>query len=552
MSVLSIAIPTCESHGQGGKFITDLLNSIAQQTLHPFEICISDHSENDEVKNAIAQLTIPPASLLPQTRIRYQRNPNNRGNSPANTNAAIAMCTGDVIKIMFQDDVMIVPHVLELTQKLFQDPNVNWVAFPNNQTNQDLTKFYSARIPQWNTRIHEGVNTISSPSVIAVRHSGIRKHNIAFDETLRVLMDCDYYCKLYAAFGPPIVPKGPPCIANREHDGQLSNTLPKEKNAEDRLIAEIQKCKRKYDELMKIDPRSRMVPPPQPTPKATAAAPRGLCINLARRLDRWTAFQKQQHNPSTHGFFANTRRFDAVDGPDTAPALPKTEAGALGCTLSHIGALQKLAATAASPDELVMVVEDDILITSSPLLQKLMQQLPTLATAKDWAVLVLASSSGRLVPTATASAQLGLSRIVGAASTTGYLLRVRHIPMLVNIFQRSAAALRDGQSRRTAALDVMWLGLQQSVPFICCPSPLATQRAGHSDIEQHNVDYSPLFLQTKRPLQWQSIAASPTSTPSRPCSATPTRSAPGRPVQTPVPHAASPPRRPPAPPPAQS
>jgi glycosyltransferase involved in cell wall biosynthesis len=506
MVTISIAIPTWESHGRGAEFITHLLSTIAQQTVTPREICVSDHSTDDAVQTATQAFS----RQHPTISLKWQRNPHQRGNSAANTNAAIAMCSGDVVKIMFQDDIFITPHALALTAKAFTNPETQWVALPNNQMSSDGRRFRGARIPQWNPRMHEGVNTISSPSVIAVRRSAIHNPAITFDEDLRMMMDCDYYCRLHQAFGPPTVPSAPPCVANREHKGQMTQTLTETPAAKALIVDEIEICKRRWNGSMMQRPRplqppQRPRPPlrpqqlPQPQP---ASPPRGLCINLARRPDRWARFQRQQINPAMGGFFTRTTRFEAVDGAaiTAPPNLTKPEAGALGCTLSHTSALRQLQSTSTDPNELLMLVEDDLQITNPPLLQKLAQSLPALAASNDWMVFLLTASSGITAPLPPHSplARLQMVRITRAASTTGYIIRARHVAALLGAFEQSARGLSEGKPRAVAALDVAWHPLQQQQPFVCFRGLLATQRAGHSDIEQRPVDYTPLFA-TKKP-----------------------------------------------------
>ena len=52
---ISIAVPTWESHGRGAEFINDLLRTIQVQSFKDFEVCISDHSLDDEVLNEVKQ-----------------------------------------------------------------------------------------------------------------------------------------------------------------------------------------------------------------------------------------------------------------------------------------------------------------------------------------------------------------------------------------------------------------------------------------------------------------------------------------------------------------
>ena len=117
---LSIAIPTWESHGRGVEFINDLLRTIEIQTFKDFEVCISDHSLNDEVMNEVKQFE-------DKFKIVYEKNSQDRGNGPANTNKAIHMCSGDIIKVMFQDDFfMMMKHLKKFMMNLNQVINFGW------------------------------------------------------------------------------------------------------------------------------------------------------------------------------------------------------------------------------------------------------------------------------------------------------------------------------------------------------------------------------------------------------------------------------------------
>ena len=102
---LSIAIPAWESHSRGVEFINDLLRTIEIQTFKDFEVCISDHSLNDEVMNEVKQFE-------DKFKIVYGKNSDNYGNG-RNTNKAISMCSGDIIKVMFQDDFFYDDEALE-------------------------------------------------------------------------------------------------------------------------------------------------------------------------------------------------------------------------------------------------------------------------------------------------------------------------------------------------------------------------------------------------------------------------------------------------------
>ena len=82
-------------------------------------------------------------------------------------------------------------------------------------------------IPCYNEKLLEGVNTLSSPSILAMK----RGIDMYFDEKLTMLMDCDMYFRLYKYHGDPVILKDYH-ISNREHKSQTQRTyehlLPKE------------------------------------------------------------------------------------------------------------------------------------------------------------------------------------------------------------------------------------------------------------------------------------------------------------------------------------
>lgn len=221
--------------------------------------------------------------------------------------------------------------------------------------------------------------------------------------------------------------------------------------------------------------------------------PRGYCINLDRRPDRWKQFADHKQDPVTCNLFDNTQRLPAVDGRQFQSKLADKDAGALGCTLSHIRSLILLQKSAKHPEEIVMVVEDDIQIVEQSQIERIKAGWNDLAHARDWHVLTFTASGPTLTQPRKADDDLGLVHVVNALSTTGYFVRIYSIPYLLQVFGESAKRLQQGGSRREFALDVTWLGLQRNIPFLSFGSTTVTQRVGHSDIEKRCVDYTPLF-----------------------------------------------------------
>jgi len=225
---VSVCIPTWEQYGFGSIFLKQLLDTLDMQDYRNFEVVISDHSVNDDIK----KLTKEYSKTLD---ISYIKNENNRGNSPSNTNNSIKHANGEIVKIMFQDDFFINNKSLSIIVKSFDSNEVMWVVNGCNHTNDGIN-FYNEMTPSWNDNIIFGQNTISSPSVLSFINQNIN----FFDENLVMLMDCEYYYKLYLKHGEPKI-IDEILVCNRMHQHQISSNYKKN------ISEEINYIKQKYE-----------------------------------------------------------------------------------------------------------------------------------------------------------------------------------------------------------------------------------------------------------------------------------------------------------------
>lgn len=210
--------------GKGVEYLEYSFNILYSQTYTDFEIVISDHSISDEIKELCERW----GQVL---NVQYFRNEYKRGISSANINNAIKNASGDIIKILFQDDFLYDETSLEKQLECFKG---EWLvtACCHYNGNEIHKPFY----PQYHDQIQYGHNTISSPSVLMFKNKDI----VEFDEELFWLMDVDYYKRMYDKFGSPDI-----CnyitVVNREHENQVSNTLATEEIKQKELDYIIQK-----------------------------------------------------------------------------------------------------------------------------------------------------------------------------------------------------------------------------------------------------------------------------------------------------------------------
>lgn len=226
--MLSICIPAYEMNGVGSKFLRENLSWLTRQKAKNFEVVVSDQARDNSISTVCAQ-------FADSLTMRYVRGDEVARNASANVNNAIRHSRGDIVKILFQDDLIIDENAVEKIQSAFSRNAGSWLISGCMHTTDGLV-FKRRFEPRYHPAIYLGRNTISSPSVIALRKEGIK----FFDESLIWLMDVDYYKQCYDAFGDPLIINNP-LVANRLHPAQVTNGVTKNV-----MLDEVRRVRAKY------------------------------------------------------------------------------------------------------------------------------------------------------------------------------------------------------------------------------------------------------------------------------------------------------------------
>ena len=96
--LFSIVVPAYESDE---KFLTEMLNSVCRQSYDKWELIIADAGSSDTVESVVDQFRESQCG----ERIKYTRLAENKGISE-NTNAGIALASGDYITLLDHDDFL--------------------------------------------------------------------------------------------------------------------------------------------------------------------------------------------------------------------------------------------------------------------------------------------------------------------------------------------------------------------------------------------------------------------------------------------------------------
>lgn len=167
---ISVVIPVYEMQGRGEEFLRRALLSVPDCC----EIVVSDDSETG-LYEGICQ------------DVKYFRNTRSQGTS-GNLNNAIDHATGDIIKVLFQDDEL--GHV-SAWKSLKQ---WGFCTSKHGETRSDHVPFVNPDIRD----LALGNNSYGSPSAL-----GFRRTDMRFDESLKWLLDCEFYARMQMKYGQP-------------------------------------------------------------------------------------------------------------------------------------------------------------------------------------------------------------------------------------------------------------------------------------------------------------------------------------------------------------
>ena len=216
---ISVCIPVYEQRGLGLGFLRHNLDVLSKQTFKDFEVIVSDDSTYFQQTSMENLCTKYPF-------VKYVRN--KRKGLVSNTNNAMLQANGELIKVLFQDDFLYSENSL---QEIADNFKGHWMVTACEHT-ADGTTMTRPFYPRYNDQIHLGNNTISSPSVLTI----LNKDIMLFDEDLTMLMDVDYYKRMYDRYGEPTI-LNKINVVNRVGDHQVSmNVTPAQVNEELEIV----------------------------------------------------------------------------------------------------------------------------------------------------------------------------------------------------------------------------------------------------------------------------------------------------------------------------
>lgn len=161
---ISITIPLYNTRPE---FLGALLDSVVGQSYQNWELCLADGSTTDRTGEYIEK------HYGSEPRIHYSRLKENLGIA-GNTNAALAMATGDYVMFCDHDDMLEKDALFEIASVIEKDPATDMIYTDEDLTNEKGTRFYSPRFkPDYNPDFLASINYICH--IFVVRREIIQK-----------------------------------------------------------------------------------------------------------------------------------------------------------------------------------------------------------------------------------------------------------------------------------------------------------------------------------------------------------------------------------------
>lgn len=196
---------------------------------------------------------------------------------------------------------------------------------------------------------------------------------------------------------------------------------------------------------------------------------KGFYINLDKRLDR------REHFENISPIFKNIKRFPAIE----------YSPGYIGCAMSHIAVLKK---GLDIEGEYIFIFEDDFMILNMDNFNHFLNDFKV--AVFNWDIIVL---TPRGITIHKKSSEK-FKRIFDNQTCTGYIIKKKFIPILIQNLEESLQNLLNGESYMIYGIDQYWKKLQLKYKFYYYSSIFGGQLPGWSNIENRMVNYNERFL----------------------------------------------------------
>ena len=255
---LKISVAMCTFNGD--RYLSEQLNSIARQTLSPFELVVCDDGSTDDSLELLN--TFSNSVSFP---VRLYVNDENLG-STKNFEKAMELCTGDIIALADQDDVWL-PSKLERIEKSFSGQPQVGVVFTDavlvdselRPLNLQLWKSVRfTRVQQWRLRNGGAADVLLKHNVVTGATMAFRASHLRKVLPIPQVWSHDAWVALLVSFFSRVEIIREPLILYRQHSSNQVGVSALKTKAErwkgrtfsDRCLKRITKFESVYERIM--------------------------------------------------------------------------------------------------------------------------------------------------------------------------------------------------------------------------------------------------------------------------------------------------------------
>ena len=211
--MISICIPVHVVDSTQVGYLKTALESISCQKLIKYEVVLSDDSANVEVQKLVQEFKAKGMTIT-------YHNPEKGIGLSSNLNNSVKHSRGRFLKILFQDDYLAHDKVLFFNLFRLITSRKKWLVTGTIHFDENDMKFKNAFFPRAGDQFLEGINALSSPSVVLL----YKKNYLDFSEKLHYLVDCEWYVRMSHNFGRPAF-RLEIDIVNRLHNFQSTHDV---------------------------------------------------------------------------------------------------------------------------------------------------------------------------------------------------------------------------------------------------------------------------------------------------------------------------------------
>lgn len=208
---LTVCIPLNDPKLKNENFLISALDSLVAQSQRPKQVVLTSSeslaylSDLPSIYGRFFEVTV----AIKETK-----------GASMNFNNSVALAKGSIVQLLCQDDFITSRTYLANVSKKLLRSDQKWMISGCVHFEEDCQSYSRKIRPKFSLKLLDGINSIGAPSVAAFRREAFRP----FDLNLHYMYDCDWYIRMFHAWGLPITSRKS-SIGIRIHNNQSTHEV---------------------------------------------------------------------------------------------------------------------------------------------------------------------------------------------------------------------------------------------------------------------------------------------------------------------------------------